>query len=200
MTEKMRIEWTLLLPAIPGAHDTCVTRLSDLLRAKDGIADAHMVDADANVPGQLCVHFDPDRLSIGEVRDLARRAGAELEQRYGHLLLKSESMYARQARTIELRIGQLAGVLEAAVSPTGEIRMEFDRQATDESKIRTALQGINIRIIDVSVAIPSTAPSGTGHQSCDDKHDHEHGGLLPLHCGSRTSPKPECETHSAPVP
>ena len=59
MTEKMRIELTLLLPAIPGAHDACVTRLSDLLRAKEGITDAHMVDSDSNVPGQLCVHFDP---------------------------------------------------------------------------------------------------------------------------------------------
>ena len=180
MTEKMRIELTLLLPAIPGSHDACVTRLSDLLRAKEGIADAHMVDSDSNVPGQLCVHFDPNRLSIGEVRDLAQRAGAELEQRYGHLLLKSESMHARQARTIELRIGQLTGVLEAAVSPTGEIRIEFDRQATDEVQLRTALRGIEVRLIDTKVASPPTALSEAGHQHGDEKHDHahEHGGPL----------------------
>lgn len=111
MTEKMRIELTLLLPAIPGAYDACVTRLSDLLRAKEGVAEAHLVDSDSNVPGQLCVHFDPDRLSIGEVRDLARRAGAELEQRYGQLLLKSEPMHARQARTVESRLGQTVSIL-----------------------------------------------------------------------------------------
>ncbi len=58
MTEKMRIELTLLMPAVPDARDTCVTRLSDLLRAKEGIADAHWVDSDANVhPGGVNVVF-----------------------------------------------------------------------------------------------------------------------------------------------
>ena len=174
MTEQMRIELTLLMPAVPDARDTCVTRLSDLLRAKEGIEDAHLVERSDNVPGQFCIHFDPARLSIGEVRNLAHRAGAELEQRYGHLLLKSGPMHARQARTVELRIGQLIGVLEAAVSPTGEIRMEFDRQATDEALIRTALRGIDVRIIDTPVITSPSAPSESGHHSDDGKHDHEH--------------------------
>lgn len=180
MTEKMRIELTLLMPAVPDARDTCVARLSDLLRAKDGIEDAHWVDADANVPGQFCIHFDPDRLSMGEVRNLALRAGAELDQRYGHLLLKSGPMHARQARTVELQIRKLIGVMEAVVAATGEIRMEFDRQATDEAQIRTALRGIDVRLIDTPVVASPTAPLESGHHSDDGKHDHdhEHGGLL----------------------
>ena len=180
MTEKLRIELTLLLPGLPGARDACVARLNDLLKAKPGIADAHLVDAAPNLPSQICVHFDPNRVSIGEVRNLARRAGAELEQRYGHLLLKSEPMHARQARTVELRIGQLIGVLEAVVAPTGEIRMEFDRQATDDAQIRTALRGIDVRIIDTPVVTSPPASSESGHHSDDGKHNHEneHGGLL----------------------
>ena len=180
MTEQMRIELTLLMPAVPDARDTCVTRLSDLLRAKEGIEDAHLVERSDNVPGQFCIHFDPARLSIGEVRNLAHRAGAELEQRYGHLLLKSGPMHARQARTVELRIGQLIGVLEAVVAPTGEIRMEFDRQSTDESHLRTALRGIDVRIIDTPVVMVSAVPSESGHQLDNEKHDHdhEHGGPL----------------------
>jgi Cd2+/Zn2+-exporting ATPase len=180
MTEKMRIELRLLLPGIPDAHDGCVTRLRDLLRAKEGIADAHLVDAKPNEPDQLCVHFDPDRLSIGEVRNLVHRAGAELEDRYGHLMIKSEPMHARQARTVESRLGQITGVLEAAVSPTGEIRMEFDRQATDDSQLHLALRGIDLHIIDKPVAIQPPAPSDSGHQHKDKEHDHEHdhSGLL----------------------
>lgn len=127
MTEKMRNELTLMLPAIPGADVACITRLRDLLRAKEGIEDTHLVERSDKGLGEICIHFDPDRLLIGEVRNLAHRAGAELEQRYGHLLLKFEPMHARQARTVESRISQLTGVLEAAAAPTGEIRIEFDR-------------------------------------------------------------------------
>lgn len=180
MTEKMQIELTLLLPSVAGEHDACVTRFRDLLRAKEGIEDVHLVDSAPHQPGQFCIHFDPSRLSIGEVRNLAHRAGAELEQRYGHLLLKSEPMHARQARTVELRIGKLAGVLETVVSPTGEIRMEFDRQATDESRLRTDLGGIGVRLIDTPAVVSSSISAKSGEPHHDEKHDHdhEHGGPL----------------------
>lgn len=87
MTEKMRIELSLLLPAVLDARDTCVTRLRDILRAKVGIEDAHLVERSDKGLAEICVHFDPRQLSISEVRDLAHRSGAELEQRYGHLLI-----------------------------------------------------------------------------------------------------------------
>ena len=78
MTEKTRIEIALLLPAVPDARDACVQRLGDLLRANEGIEAAHLPDVDGKEPGQICIHYDPGRLSIGEVRELAQRAGAEL--------------------------------------------------------------------------------------------------------------------------
>ena len=99
MTKKTRIEITLLLPTVPNARDACVTRLGDLLRVKEGIEAAHVPDMPGKEPGQICIHYDPDQLSIGEVRELARRAGAELDKRFGHLLLKSEPMHARRARS-----------------------------------------------------------------------------------------------------
>ena len=148
MTEKTRIEIALLLPAVPDARDACVQRLGDLLKAKEGIEAAHLADMKDKGPGQICIHYDPDRLSIGEVRDLARRAGVELDKRFGHLLLKSEPMHARQARTVEARARQIAGVLEAAASPAGVLRIEFDRQAADEEAIRAGVQKIGVRIIE----------------------------------------------------
>lgn len=88
MTEKSRIEIALLLPSVPDARDSCVQRLADLLKSKDGIETAHVPDASGEGSGQICIHYDPDRLSVGDVREFARRAGAELDQRFGHLLLK----------------------------------------------------------------------------------------------------------------
>jgi Cd2+/Zn2+-exporting ATPase len=90
MAEKTQIEIALMLPTVPDARDACVQRLADLLKAKAGIEAAHVADTKGAGQDQICIHYDPDRLSIGEVRDLAKRAGAELDQQFGHLLLRSE--------------------------------------------------------------------------------------------------------------
>ncbi|MFT7640966.1 MAG: Cd2+/Zn2+-exporting ATPase, partial [Pirellulaceae bacterium] len=171
MNEKTRIEIALLLPAVPDARDACVQRLGDLLRANEGIQAAHLPDGNGKEPAQLCIHYDPDRLSIGDVRNMALRAGAELETRFGHLLLKTEPMHARQSRMVESRVKQITGVLEAATSPAGILRIEFDRQATDEAAIRVSMQEISVRILEV----PKKRTSGT-------EHEHAPVGLL----GERT--------------
>lgn len=64
MTEKTRIEIGLLLPAVPDARDACVQRFGDLLRANEGIEAAHLPDVSGKEPGQICIHYDPERLSI----------------------------------------------------------------------------------------------------------------------------------------
>lgn len=148
MSEKTRIEIGLVLPAIPDARDACVLRLADMLNAKDGIETAHIADTEGVGQDQICVHYDPERISIGQVRELVKRAGAELDQRFGHLLLKSRPMHARQARTAESRARQITGVLEAAISPAGVLRIEFDRQATDEEAIRIALAKIGVQTVE----------------------------------------------------
>ncbi|OQW36240.1 MAG: ATPase [Nitrospira sp. SG-bin1] len=180
MTEKTRIEIALLLPAVPDARDTCVQRLGHLLRAKEGIEATHLPDMKDKGSDHICIHYDPERLSIGEVRDLARRAGVELDKRFGHLLLKSAPMHARQARTVESRARQIAGVLEAAASPAGVLRIEFDRQAADEQAIRAGLQKIGVRILEQAKPRTPAEPSEAGRQPAP--KEQEHGGLL----GERT--------------
>jgi len=181
MTEKTRIEIAFVLPGVPDARDTCVQRLGELLRAKEGIEAAHLPDRSDKGVGEICVHYDPDRLSISEVRDLARRAGAELDERFGHLLLKSEPMHARQARTVESRVRQIAGVLEAAASPAGVLRIEFDRQAADEEAIRAGVRKIGVRILEEKKRTQAEATEAE-HKPHEKDHDHEHGGWF----GERT--------------
>jgi Zn2+/Cd2+-exporting ATPase len=182
MSEKTRIEIALVLPAVPDARDACIQRLADLLKAKEGIEAAHLPDMKEKEPGQICIHYDPNRLSIGEVRELAKRAGAELDRRFGHLLLKSEAMHARQARTVESRMRQIAGVLEAAASPAGVLRIEFDRQATEERAIRAGLEKIGVRNIEEEKKRTPAEPTEAGGKPAAKEHEHEHGGLF----GERT--------------
>ncbi|EMI17290.1 heavy metal translocating P-type ATPase, partial [Rhodopirellula maiorica SM1] len=81
---KEKIELRLLLPTVSDADDSCIRRLVELLQSKTGIDAAHSLKLSDESPGQICVHYDPNVVSTGEVREMARRAGAELDQRYGH--------------------------------------------------------------------------------------------------------------------
>ena len=182
MTAKTRIEIALLLPAVPDARDACVQRLGDLLKANDGIEAAHFPEMNGHEPGQICIHYDPDRLSIGDVRELARRAGGQLEKRFGHLLLKTEPMHARRARLVESYAGRIAGVSEAAASPAGVVRIEFDRQATDEAALRVAVQKIGVRVLEVPQERTPAEPSAAERKPSGNQHEHAHGGLF----GERT--------------
>ena len=145
MVEKTRIEIALLLPNLPDRRDACVGRLGDLLMAKEGVDATHLIEPDALPPERICIHFDPDQLSLGEVRDLAHRAGAELAERFGHLLLNSPPMHVRRARTFGDRLEQIDGVLEAVVSPEGAVRIEFDRTEISEDQIRAAARKLGVR-------------------------------------------------------
>ncbi len=182
MNEKTRIEINLVLPAVPDTRDACVQRLADLLKSKEGIESAHLRDTSENGPGQLCIHFDPQRISMGEVRDLVIRAGAKLEQRFGHLLFKAEPMHARQARSVESQASRIKGVIEAAVSPAGVVRMEFDRQAVDEKGIQSELQKIGVLKIENSVRSAPAEAAVAEPKPASETTDHEHGGLF----GERT--------------
>src|SRR5690606_30137734 len=72
--------------------------------------------------------------------DVAQRTGATLEDRYGHLVRRIESMHAGRASAIESRLARVTGVLEAVVAPDGTLRVEYDRQVTNEGRVNAALQ------------------------------------------------------------
>ena len=182
MAEKTQIEIALLLPAVPDARDACVQRLGDMLTANEGIEAAHLPAEKDREPAQICIHYDPKRLSIGDVRNLALRAGMELEKRFGHLLLKSEPMHARRARMIETRAGRIPGVLEAAASPAGVLRIEFNREAADEDAIRAAVRKLGVRIIEEQKHRTQAEPSDAQPKPAGKEHEHAHGGLF----GERT--------------
>ncbi len=135
MVHKTQVELSLLLPGVTDSRDACIGRLRDVLEAKAGIETAHLLEADASNPHRICVHFDPEQLSVGELREFAHRVGTELDTRYGHLLLDSRPKHSGRARALVARLERLDGVLEAAVSPDGLVRVEFDQDLIDRDAI-----------------------------------------------------------------
>ncbi|NNE46606.1 MAG: heavy metal translocating P-type ATPase, partial [Rhodothermales bacterium] len=136
MTEKTLAELTILLPDIQNDRDKCVERLVDALKARAGVDAAHVLERDTDAPGTLCIHYDPDRISLQEARTLAERSGMQLSERYGHLLAEVEPMQPRQARRLSDKLMRQSGILEAHVSADGAVRIEFDRDVLDEAQAR----------------------------------------------------------------
>lgn len=124
--QKFRLEIPLQLPALPQTKDHCVARLIQALKARGGIANAHVADAVSGAPPELCIHYDPGVISVGKVQGIARAAGAELTDRFGHLLLRMDAMHARAARSLTAKLQSLQGVVEAEANAAGTIRLEFD--------------------------------------------------------------------------
>lgn len=192
MTQKTRIEIALLLPTVPNVRDACVKRLGNVLNAHAGIEAAHLAETDGGRPGEICIHYDPKQLSVGQVRELARKAGIELEQRFGHLLLKTEPMHVRRSQMIEARVRKLAGVSEVAASAAGILSIEFNRQATNATAIESSVRKLGVRLVEAkkektfaqAASIPSTSASKPGeHNHNGHTHsEHTHGGLF----GERT--------------
>lgn len=176
MGEKTRIEINIVLPTVHDARDACVRRLTDLLRSRAGVEAVHVKDGTGRA--EICIHYDPARLSLADVRELAKRAGAELDQRFGHLLARSDAVAAGRARMAESRALQIRGVIEAAISPAGAVRIEFDRQLTDEASVRVGLRGLGLQIEEAESASPVVRPPDWPVEPASREHAHEHGSLL----------------------
>ncbi|MFZ5623858.1 MAG: heavy metal translocating P-type ATPase [Gemmatimonadota bacterium] len=144
MTKSTRLELPVLLPGVPDAHDSCVGRLQALLGARAGIERSHLVLADSDAAGGqalICIHYDPDVLTLSRVEALARAAGAEVSARYGHAVFPVHAVGAEDAgRRVEAVLRALDGVLDVAANLAAQrVRVEWDRVRTDEAAIRTAL-------------------------------------------------------------
>lgn len=189
MPDLVRLDLPVLLPDVPDARDACVARLIDTLSAAQGVARAHVVPAQNGTPAQVCIHYDPAQLPLPRLRHMAEQAGAELTGRYGHVLWPVAGLqHQRRARTVTARLKQQPGVLGAEANATGPLRIEFDRDTTDEAALRKALAALGVTPPPASPAVdahdghahaPGEAHAPTAHQ---DEHDHAHGGIF----GERT--------------
>lgn len=139
--EKARIELPVLLPDVPSERDACVDRLRERLGQTKGVVESHVVSDPESL---LCVHYDPDVVSLDGVRRAAEEAGAAVTGRYGHAVLALRALGSEDfAGRIEGALGRVDGVLHVSVSLPGQrAGVEFDRERTDEQRIRSELESL----------------------------------------------------------
>ena len=188
MTDTIRLDLDVLLPNAVDACDACTRRLTDELSAATGVDKIHLVPGEGRA-AQVCIHYEPTHVDLPRIRRIAERAGARITGRYGHALWETDDLgHQRRARTVATRVRRLPGVVEAEADAGGPIRIEFDRQITDEDSIRAHLNrlGVSIREAGPQSAEarprdhePHDAEHGAAHDhETSEPHDHEHGGVF----------------------
>ncbi len=145
--KKLQLKIPVILPQVSSEKDPCVKRLIKELEAKRGIEKVYVSDANGDGVPQLCFHYDPDIISIDRIQSLAEQTGAEITERYGHLLIEVKGIkHTRQVRSIEKSLLAINGILEASVSASGMIRLEFDKKKTSFDEISKKIEKENLQV------------------------------------------------------
>ena len=202
--KKLQLKIPVILPQVPNEKDTCVERLIQELQAKEGIEKIHVADANGDDVPQLCFHYDPDIISIDRIQSLAERTGAEITEKYGHLLIEVKGIrHTRHARSIEKGLLGINGVLEASVSASGIVRLEFDKKQTNFDEISKQIGKEDLQVQrsasnendhpEISKKKPEhskkedtkeqTSAEGHEHKEGEshgarEEHSHAHGGVF----------------------
>ena len=147
MTEKtVELEIPLLLPGVESEDDACLDRLELALQNRKGLQRAHLERTKR--PATLCLHYDPETLSLADVKRMAERAGAQIINRYHHELLSVEGMDCSDCvKVIEHGIGRMEGVLAVNVNyATQKMRVEFDGKKTNRAAIENRVSSLGYRV------------------------------------------------------
>ena len=136
MTPRIRLDIPVLLPGVDDTQDECIARLISLLESRDGVDRVHVVKGEAgrqggaDSPGMLCLHYDTERLTLGQIQELATAAGVDITNRFAHEVIPVRVFGAEdEGRRIEQAIKIVPGVTGAVLSMAAQtVRVEFDRE------------------------------------------------------------------------
>lgn len=185
--DKIKIDLDIVLPDVPDERDACVQRIIAAMENKKGIEKVHIVPETEITKSKLCFHYNPDDISIEEVQKLAEQAGAEITERFGHLLLEVKGIrYVRHARVIELGLKDIKGIVSVSVSATGWIKIEFDHHEITPQKIYSKLNKLGLTVVSPDLkSIPvhkhihvSEEHKHEEHDHAAHDHEHSHSGIF----------------------
>ncbi len=169
--KKLKIETALL---VEGDCPHCAERLQAVLRSHKGIEKAH-IQGD---PAVLCLHFDPNLVTLAAVERMARDVGSELSHRYRHArFLLTTLASADAAEPLARALEALDGVLHANVNlAAASVSVAFDSEKTSEEALKSVVVGMGFDLV------AETARAREVHEPCQGhshghghSHDHSHG-------------------------
>jgi Cd2+/Zn2+-exporting ATPase len=176
--KKTRINLNIILPEVADERDECVGRIVGTLQNKRGIEKVHIVPKNGHEKAQFCFHYNPQIISISKIEQLARKAGADITETYGHLLVEIGGVqHPRHARLIEAKLKSKKGIQNVSVAGTGYLQLEYNKIATSETKIVEQIKraGLTIKKLE---ELHAHDPAEEAHQEEGHSHEHIHSGIL----------------------
>lgn len=169
MSEKtVEIGIPLLIPDLEDDQDTCLGRLETMLQNRRGILRAHLELEKS--PVHLCLHYDPNLVSLPQVQEIAQQAGSEFTARYRHEQIPFTGMAVADAAIgLTESLQQLPGMLHAHTNyAAGLIFVAYDSRLLQRPSIEQTIRSLGYRPLP---AVPIIEPAPAGHA----EHDHDHG-------------------------
>jgi Cd2+/Zn2+-exporting ATPase len=147
MEKTLELEIRTILPGIDNDEDHCISRLETVLQNNPKMQKAHIKQGDGKT--MLCLHYEPDAISLTEVKRTAERAGLEIVNRYHHAVIPVNNLDCSDCvLVIEHTLNRMDGVLDARVNYAAKkIWVEFDTHTVD-------LYHIKKRVISLGYEIP----------------------------------------------
>ncbi|MFN8467124.1 MAG: heavy metal translocating P-type ATPase [Caldilineaceae bacterium] len=172
--EKLKLQLPIVLPGID-VRDECVQLLTAQLSAVRGVEQAHVV-AD-NGTAELCVHYDPNLVSLAQIQRITVEAGAQVTARYRHEQIPFTGLDAADTATgLAQALEALPGVLHASVSyAAGLIYVGYDTEQVDRSQIDAVVRGLGARTLAAAAPAPAPATATPPAAAAGDEHCHDHG-------------------------
>ncbi|MDD8042164.1 MAG: heavy metal translocating P-type ATPase [Verrucomicrobiota bacterium] len=178
--KKIQVKIPVLLPEVPDEKDRCVERLIRRLQVQQGLESVHVAEEKDNEVPQLCFHYDPDVISISRIQSLAEQTGAEITEEFGHKLIEVDGIrHSRHARNIERHFRDKEGIIEAAVSASGMVRIEYDKAKLNEAEILKIVRKEGLDIPDTQASAErllsrakNTGESAEGIEDIDEGETH----------------------------
>ena len=174
MTRRARLDLPLVLSGVPDDQDACVARLVSVLEGRSGVERVHVTHGDEESPhdvgehphgvpqtkASLCLHYDPERISLAQITDIAVRSGAKIAGRYGHEVIPIRAVGAEdEGRRIEQALREIPGVTAASVNLAAQlVRVEFDRERVDVAAIRAVLADTGAKPLDTPPPVSAAEP------------------------------------------
>ncbi len=142
MEETLQINLPVLLPGLPDQRDACVERLENWVKNHKGVLRAHVkYNTD---PAVLCMHYDPNLVTLQDLRWIAQRAGVAIASRYRHEVIEVLGMdCADCAIVVQHGLSRMNGVLNARLNyPLRKLLVEYDSRKVSRAAIERRIRSL----------------------------------------------------------
>jgi Cd2+/Zn2+-exporting ATPase len=143
---KLQLDASSLIPELSQCQGACLERLESALNGNGKVQRAHIKHEQG--AAQVCLHYDPARMSAEQAQRIAARAGSKIASRYRHDVYPVEGMDCSDcAMVLEHGLGRVEGIFSARVSYADEtLRLEYDARQISRPAIRRSVKNLGYRI------------------------------------------------------